>query len=132
MLLLSTLKNWNKIIDEAIEREDWFSGFTNSVTFVEHWAYWKLRWYCIKNKIKLKEELKRLNVGNLVTILYLLKLINEETYAKIKKSIVERNKLIHPGRKGISYRDRKEKDRATDLLNDAITCIKELKEGLVH
>jgi len=124
--------NWDEIIDDAIAREDWFSGFTNSVTYFEHWGYWKLRWYCIQNKVSIKTKLRNLHVSNLVLILYLLKLIDQKTYSRIYKVIKERNKLVHPGRAGISYRDRKKKDRAVELLNDAKTCIKKLKEGIGH
>lgn len=126
--------DWEGIIDDATTREDWFSGFTNSVTYFEHWGYWKLRWYCIKKGImgtsSEKEKLRNLHVSNLVLILHLLKLIDQDTYSRINKIIQERNKLVHPGRAGISYRDRKQKDRAVELLIDAKACIKKLKQGI--
>lgn len=125
--------NWLNIIDDAIVREDWFSGFTNSVTFLEHWGYWRLRWYCTQRRIDggaVKERLRSLHISNLILILHLLQLIDQDTYSKISKIISERNKLVHPARKGISYRDRKEKDRAVELLNDAKNCIVKLKQGI--
>ena len=122
--------NWEEIINEAKDREDWFSGFTNAVTYFEHWGYWRLRWYCIQNQIDMKKETKRLNINSLVLVLRLLKLIDQATYLKIMKIVKERNKLVHPGRAGISYRERKKRDRAVELLNDAKECIKNLKEGI--
>jgi len=124
--------NPDKVIDEAIEREDWFSGFSNSVTYFEYWGYWKLRWYCIKEKIELREKLKNLHVSTLTLILYLLKLIDTDTFTKMNKTIKERNKLTHPvsTEAGITYRHKKEKDRATQLLEDAKFCIRKLREGI--
>jgi len=122
--------NPNKVIDEAIKREDWFSGFTNSVTYFEHYGYWKLKWYCIKERINVEKKLKHLRAGTLALFLYTLKLIDTDTYSKMNKTIKERNKLVHPAIAGITYRDRKEKDRATQLLKDAKICIRKLKEGI--
>lgn len=126
----ATAHDWEKIINEAIAREDWFSGFTNAVTYLEHWGYWRLRWYCIENHINMEKETKRLNISDLILVLRLLKLIDEPTYSKIKIIIKERNKLVHPSRKGISYRDRKKKERAEELLNYAKECIRNLKAGI--
>jgi len=126
-------RDWNEIIDEAIKREDWFSGFTNSVTYFEHWGYWRLWWHCIQKGIDsqaLEKRLKNTHVSTIVLILYLLQSIDHDTYSRINKIINERNKLVHPAREGITYRDRKERDRAIELLNDAKACIKKLKEGI--
>jgi hypothetical protein len=65
--------NPEKIINQAIERRDWFSGFSNSVTYFEHWGYWRLKWNCIKEQIDIEEKLKHLHVSTLTLILYLLK-----------------------------------------------------------
>ena len=134
----SKSKKWKKaptpeeIINEAIEREDWFSAFSNAVTYFEHWGYWRLEWYCIKKKIVLGTKLKRLHVSTLVLILYLLRLINTDTYTKMNETMKERNRLIHPisTEAGITYRDKKDKDRATEILDNAKLCIRQLKEGV--
>lgn len=126
------VRNPIKVIDKAIGEEDWFSAFTNSVTYFEYYGYWRLRWYCIKEKIDVKEKLKNLRVGSLALVLFLLKLIDRNTYSKMNKIIKERNKLIHPAIAGITYRDRKKKDRAIQLLEDAKFCITELKKGIGH
>lgn len=132
-------KRWKKaptpeeVINEAIKREDWFSAFSNAVTYFEHWGYWKLRWYCIEEEIDIKERLRNLRVGTLTTILYILKLIDENTFSKMITIIKERNGIIHPtSKKGrITYRGKKEKDRAVQLLEDAKYCIRKLKEGIL-
>ena len=48
----------------------------------------------------------------------------------MRKTLDERNKLIHPGRDGIAYRYQKDKDRATELLEDAKLCIHKIREVL--
>jgi hypothetical protein len=132
-------KKWKKaptyeeVINEAIQRKDWFSAFSNAVAYFEHWRYWRLTSYCMKEKIHAKEKIKSLSPANLTLILYLLKLVNQDTFSKMTKTILERNKLVHPisRGKGISYRDRKETDRAIEILDDAKVCIKRLKEGII-
>ena len=132
-------KKWKKapsfeeVIDEASQREDWFSAFSNAVTYFEHWGYWRLHWYCIKEKIEIRERLRHLHVSTLVLVLFLLKLIDTNVFSKMSKIIKERNKLIHPvsAESGITYRHRKEKDRAIELLEDAKYCIKNVKEGIL-
>lgn len=120
------------VIEEAIQRKDWVSAFSNAVTYFEHWGYWRLRYYCIKEKIHEKKKIKRLSVSNLALILHLLKLIDQNTHAKMTKTIKERNKLVHPVLlgEGIGYRDRKKEDRAIEILTDAKECIKELRLGI--
>lgn len=123
---LTFLEEASSVIDKAIQDEDWFSGFANAVAYLEHFGYWLLRWYCIKKKINVKRKIARLRVNTITLILYLLGLIDTRTYSMMNKTIKERNKLIHPTIAGISYRDRKEKERATELLNDAKFCLEKL------
>jgi len=131
-------KKWKKaptpeeVINEAIEREDWFSAFSNAVTYFEHWGYWKLRWYCVKEEIDIKERLRNLRVSTLTVILYLLKLIDKNTFSKMITTIKERNGIIHPTstKARITYRGKKDKNRAVQLLEDAKYCIRKLKEGI--
>ena len=122
----------DEIIDEAIKRKDWFSAFSNAVTYFEHWGYWRLEWYCIKENIGFRDRLKHLNVSTLIHILFLLKIIDEDTFSKIIVTIRERNRLIHPASRnsGISYRYRKDRDKATQILDDAKQCIQRIKAGV--
>lgn len=121
-----------RIIDHAREEEDWFSAFANAVSYFEHYGYFAIRAYCVREKVKLTgkamESLKRnLSAGNIALLLRVLKLIDNETYSSMKKIIEERNKLVHPGRKGIAYRDRKKKDTAIRLLNQGKECLRKIK-----
>ena len=120
-------------IDNAIKKEDWFSGFSNAVTYFEYWGYWRLHWYCTREKIEEYGKTKGLSASSLLTILYLLKEVDANTFNKMGKVIKERNKLIHPisTDAGMTYKDTKEKDRATELLNDAKECITKVKEGIL-
>lgn len=117
-------------IDVAITEEDWFSGFALAVTYFEHYGYWAIRFHCSRENIELTEKanenLKTLGAGQLALFLRILKLITNETYSNMKKVIEERNKIVHPGREGILYADKKEKDDATRLLNQAKKCLSKL------
>ena len=123
-----------KVIDDCRNREDWFSAFTNSVTYFEHYGYWAIKLYCTRNDVKLTEKatdsLKNLGAANIVLLLRILNLIDNETYSNMRKIIKERNKLVHPGRKGITYRDRKKKDKAVRLLNQAKESIKKIRSTI--
>ena len=56
-------------------------------------------------------------------MLRILELIDNETYSKMREIITERNKVVHPSRKGIKYVDKKKKDKATLLLKQAKKCL---------
>ena len=116
-----------KRIDEAIETENWFLGFTNAVTYFEHYGYWAIRFYCLKKKItltnKAQNSIKRVGASELALILRILELIDDRIYSNMKKIIEERNKVVHPGRRGIRYVDKKKKDEATLLLEQAKECL---------
>lgn len=114
-------------IDKALSREDWFSAFTNVVTYFEHYGCWAVRFYCLRHKINLtakaEESLKKLGAGDLALLLRILKIIDNDTYSMMKKTIEERNNVVHPGRKGIRYVDQKKKDEACRLINAAEECL---------
>lgn len=125
------IRNPIKVIDEAIKDQDWFSGFANAVTYFEHYGHWAINLHCHRENVELtrkaKVSLKQLSAVNLTLLLRILKLIDNETYSNIRKIIEERNKLVHPGRKGITYRDRKKKDKAVRLLNQAKESVRRIK-----
>ena len=119
--------NPRKEIKDAMSRNDWVGGFSIAVSYFELFGFHTLIRYC--NSLgkplskTVKDELKRTNVKQLVVLLFSLRLINRDTYSKMNKTIKERNKLIHFLRGGPDYRDRKQEDRAKELLQDAIECI---------
>lgn len=118
-------------IDSAIIEEDWFSGFALAVTYFEHYGYWAIRFYCLREKIELTNKadasLKKLGAVQLALFLRVLKLINNQTYSNMKKVVEERNKIVHPGRDSILYPDKKEKDEATMLLKQAKDCLLQIR-----
>jgi len=126
--------NPSKVIDEYKNREDWFPAYTNSVTYFEHYGYWAIKLYCRRKDVKLTrkatESLKNLGAANTVLLLRVLNLIDNEAYSNMRKIIKERNKLVHPGNKGITYRDRKKKDKAIRLLNQAKESIKKIRSTI--
>jgi hypothetical protein len=121
-----------EVIDKAIQNEDWVSAFSNAVSYFEHWGYWKLSWYCIEEDIHVERKIENISISNLTLILYLLKLIDTNTFSKMQKTINERNKLVHPilRGQGVNYKDTKNRDRAVEILEDAKYCINKLKEGV--
>ena len=79
---------------------------------------------------KATNSLKRHSAGDIALLLRILKLIDNETYSTMKKIIEERNKLVHPGRKGITYREQKKKERAIELLTQAKQSITEIRSTM--
>jgi len=122
------LKDRLKKVDNAVKKEDWFSAFTSVVTYFEHYGYWAVTFYCRRKKITLTEKavesLKRLGAVDLALLLRILDLIDNETYSTMKKTIEERNKIVHPGQKGIKYVDKQRKEEASRLLNEARESLK--------
>lgn len=122
-----------KRIDEAKSEPNWFSGFTNAVTYFEHYGYWAIRFYCKRESItltnKAQDSLKKLGATELALLLLSLKLIQNGTYSKMRSVITERNKIVHPGREGIKYVKEK-KDEWTLLLEQAKECLLEIKDAV--
>jgi len=127
--------NPTRVINDAQERRDWFAAFTNAVTYFEHYGYWAIRLYCSRENIQLtrkaKDSLKDLGAINIALFLRILKLIDNETYSDMRKIIKERNKLVHPSRKGITYRDKKKEDNAIRLLDKAKDCIQKIRSTIM-
>jgi hypothetical protein len=121
-------------IDNAIDEEDWFSAFALVGSYFEHYSYWAVRFYCNKAKINLTqkavESLKRSGSAELLLSLLLLKLIDENTYSKMKKIIEERNKVVHPLKESIRYADEKQKDEAVRLLKEAKDCLLQVRRSI--
>jgi len=124
------------VIDEAIKREDWFSAFSNAVSYFEFWAYIWLWRYCQKENMHIEEIIKGLNARELNLILYLMKLTDSNFFHKMKKTISERNFYVHPEKteEMLGYRhkeSKEEKEEALRYLEDAKYCTKKVREGAV-
>lgn len=121
-----------EVIDTAIERKDWFSAFTNAVAYFEFWGFWSLNSYCLRENIDVEQKLRRLPVSSLMLMLYLLKLIDLDTFSKMSAVIKERNRLVHRNipEKIPIYDDMEKIARATRLLAYAKQCIKKVREGI--
>jgi len=128
------IRSPDRVIDELIAKEDWFSGFANSVTYFEHYGYFAIRAYCVREGVELKGKainlLRRNSAGNVTLLLRILKIIDDKSYSDMRKIIGERNNLVHPGRKGLAYRYAKKKDEYTVLLNKAKECIVRVKSQI--
>jgi hypothetical protein len=121
-----------EVIDEAIEREDWFSAFSNAVSYFEFWNFWAIEAYCLRVNIDVEKKLRRLPASTLVLMLYLLKLIDFDTFSKMNIVIRERNKLVHTNlpEKIPIYDDDKKRAIAIQQLNDAKECIRIVRKTI--
>jgi len=133
-------------IDKAIQARDWFTGFATAISYIEHFGTIKLRNY-INSRIlqlmeseetrknvkkQLKEDfgknLEKLGAKDIAFLLYAFQLIDSDTYLRLRKIIVERNKLVHPARKGIAWRYTKPERTARELLQQAKDCIQKIEQ----
>jgi len=133
-------------IDKAVQARDWFTGFATAISYIEHFGTIKLRNYIdstilqltesedtrknVKNQLKedLGKNLEKLSAKDIAFLLYAFQLIDSETYLKLRKIIIERNKLVHPARKGIAWRYVKPERTAKELLQQAKECIQKIQE----
>jgi BMFP domain-containing protein YqiC len=135
---MRTERKWKRtltpeeVIDKAIAREDWFSAFSNAVSYFEFWSFWALESYCLKENIDVEQKLKRLPVSTLTLMLYLLKLIDFDTYSKMNIVTRERNRLVHRNipEKIPIYDGEKKTAEATQLLEDAKQCIRNVRKEI--
>jgi hypothetical protein len=88
------------VINDAIERKDWFSAYSNAVAYFELWGNQLLTFYCRNEHIYASKMIQKLSVANLVLVLYLLKLIDQNTLSKMNLTIKERNNIVHAGSRG--------------------------------
>jgi len=54
--------------------------------------------------------------------------MGNETNSVMRKTTEERNKIVHPNRKGIKYVDKKKKDEAIRLLSEAKKRLRRIKD----
>jgi len=106
-------------IDKAIQARDWFNGFAIAVSYIEHFGTIKIKRYLdlrilraidnleerkrVRKQFKddLGKNLERLSAKDIAFLLYAFQLVDSDTCLKLRKIITERNKLVHPARKGI-------------------------------
>ena len=132
MFMDAILYSPEKEIDRAVNNEDWVSAFATSVSYFEYYGAAIIKERCKSLKIpKYKDIVKNMAASRIVFTLRLLGIVKKETYSKIRKTIQERNKLIHPEKGGIGYKHSKEKSRAIELLEDAKECIQTLSEAVI-
>lgn len=132
-------------IDKAIKSKDWFTGFATAISYFEHFGTIKIRNYIdsrilraisdtqerqkVRKQLKddLGKNLERLNAKDIAFLLFAFKLIDIDTYLDMRKITSERNKLVHPARKGIAWRYTKPEATAKELLRKAKDCIHKIQ-----
>lgn len=122
-----TVINPDDEINKAIQNEDWFSGFAVAVSYFEYFGARVLKARAM-NIPSYEDIFKNMSVNTMTFILRVMNIVDEDTYNKMRTTIIERNKLVHPERGGVAYRHQKQKGRATQLLNDAKECIHKLEQ----
>jgi len=115
--------------------------------YIEHFGTIKLRNYMnsrilqiieseedtrkdVKNQLRedFGKNLEKLSAKDIVFLLYAFQLIDSDTYLKLRKIIIERNKLVHPARKGIAWRYEKPERTAKELLQQAKEYIQKIQQ----
>ncbi len=129
-------------IEKAIKNEDWVSGFSYAVRYIEHFGTIKIKNF-VDSKIvqnirssdqkkvskRYLDDLNRLPVVNIIFLLFALGLVNADTYLDLRKIIVERNRLIHPSKKGVGFQYiEEEKNKRKAMLQQAQKMIEELQQ----
>lgn len=124
-----TIINPDKEIQDGIDGEDWVSAFATAVSYFEYYGARTIKGRCRSLEIpRYKDIVKNMGASRIILILRLLALVDKDIYGKMRKTLQERNKLIHPERGGIGYRYKKQKDKAKELLEDAKQCIHQIRE----
>jgi len=136
-------------IDKAIQARDWFNGFAIAVSYIEHFGTIKIKRYLdlrilraidnleerkrVRKQFKddLGKNLERLSAKDIAFLLYAFQLVDSDTCLKLRKIITERNKLVHPARKGIGWRYEKPERTARKLLQQAKECIQKIQQIFV-
>lgn len=130
-------------IGKAIKSEDWVSGFSYAVRYIEHFGTIKIKNFVDSKFIqniensdqkrevsnRFSEDLNRLSTVNIVFMLFALGLVNANAYLDLRKIIVERNKLIHPLKKGVGFQNvEEEKNKRKSMLQQAQKLIEEIQQ----
>jgi len=130
-------------IGKAIKNEDWVSGFSYAIKYIEHFGTIKIKNFVdsmiisgIEDQDQKREagnryldDLKRSSAVNITFDLFVLGLIDSTTYLDLRKIIVERNKLIHPQKKGVGFQHSKEEaQKRRTMLQKAQKLIEEIEQ----
>jgi hypothetical protein len=83
-----------KEIDEARNREDFFSAFALAVSFFEYYGL-KILGSRFSGIVS-HDKFERLSANDMTTLLFCTGTISSEIYVKMIEVIKERNKLVHP------------------------------------
>jgi len=134
-MIMKAEREWKRtatpeeVINEAIERNDWFSAFSNAVSYLEFWNFWAIEAYCLRENIDVGRKLERLPVSTLTLILRLLGLIDSDTFSKMNVVIKERNRLVHRNvpEKIPIYDTERQRAVVTRLFSDAKQCIRNVR-----
>jgi hypothetical protein len=124
----------SEVIDDAIRRKDWLSAYSNVTAYFELWGYWLLIYYCRNEKLYVQKRIEDFSVSNLTLVLYLLRLIDQNTFTKMTEAIKKRNAILHAGSRGESKRflSEKEQEEAIKILENAKYCIDKLKDETIE
>lgn len=129
-------------IGRAINAENWLAGFSFAVTYLEHFGTIKIRNFVdsqiVQKKVSLgqkrevkkqcSEDVGRLSATNILFLLFAFGLVDVNFYLDFRKIIAERNRLVHPSRKGVGFQCvEEEKKKRVTMLQNAQRLIEELE-----
>jgi hypothetical protein len=129
-------------IGRAIKAENWLAGFSFAVTYLEHFGMIKIKIIVdsriVQKKVSLSqkrevkkqfsEDVERMTATNILFLLFAFGLVDVSFYLDFRNIIAERNRLVHPSRKGMGFQCvEEEKKKRVTMLQNAQRLIEELE-----
>lgn len=111
-------KSPRDILEDTIEKGEWFKGIVLSAAFFEHFGSLRLRNH-FQGTIS-EDKIKNLTLMEIIIFLFGLKLIAQPSYTKMIRVKEKRNDLVHEPFTKV------DPEEAKHLIQDAIECLKEL------
>jgi hypothetical protein len=105
------------ILQDAIDKEEWFKGIVLSAAFFEHFGSLKLKKH-FQGRIS-EEKINDLSLARIIIFLFGLELMSQTAYAMIEVKD-KRNDLVHKPFAEVNC------EEAKHLIHNAIDCLKEL------
>jgi len=108
-----------EILQDAIDKGEWFKGMVLSAAFFEHFGSLKLKNH-FQGRIS-EGKIDGLGLSEIIIFLFGLKLISQTAYAKMIEVKDKRNDLVHKPFTEVKS------EEARRLVQNAIECLKELE-----
>lgn len=115
-----------RVLQDCIKNKEWCKGIVFATTFFEHFGFHRLD-ELYREKL-CSEDLRRLNLGEIIILLFVSGVIDKSTYAKMKEISNFRNKIVHGRfkRKKALVILRVDPKKGEQLIKQSIECLDSL------